>query len=145
MITFLGLEFILTVRKPLISKWWCLLERYMDTLLNPMGRKYTCAMPGRETWNWELGTVITLTIALEDKMLPFPLLCLPPPFPPQTGFLCLGMHTAKYETLSLTRALLFSPLTFNRDALKLLRPNFKFLLGEIDEDRLGQVFMPRCL
>lgn len=66
--------------QPLISKQWCLLKEYMDTLLNPKGRKYTCAMPGRETRDWELGTVVTLTIALESKMLPFPLLRLPPFF-----------------------------------------------------------------
>lgn len=52
----------------------------------------------KEARTWELGTVMTVTMALEDKMLPFPhfLLCLLYSSPSlQIGLLYLGMHTAQ--------------------------------------------------
>ena len=84
--------------------------------------------------NRELGAVVTFTIALKGEMFPFHF----------SWFVCFfaGRLSPPWDAhdpnMSPLKTLFFYPLTSNKNELKPLRPNFKFLSGKTN-DSLGQM------
>ena len=83
--------------------------------------------------------MVTFTIALEVRYSHSSSLGLPPFF---FSFLADRLSLpwdAHDPNMSPLKTLFFYPLTSNRDELKPLRPNSKFLSGGTNENSLGQV------